>query len=87
MANAGEHAGETLVAHRPVLRVHQQPVVAAVRELLGDGWTVRVQKQSQFRSTRTQLLLEFGAGQRCIHRQILLMSAVTGVNGRTGSIS
>ena len=40
IGDAGQHSGKALVPHRPVLRVHEQPVVSAVRELFGDGRTV-----------------------------------------------
>ena len=44
IGDAAEHGGELFVAHGAVLRVDEQPVVSAVRELLGDGGTVRVEK-------------------------------------------
>ena len=33
------------MVHRAVLRIHQQPVVAAVRQLLGYGGAVGVEEQ------------------------------------------
>src|SRR5947207_3241647 len=52
----GEHRRQALEAHRTMLRVHQQPVVAAVRELFGDRRAMRIQEQSQLGRPGTQLL-------------------------------
>ena len=73
VGDAGQHAREAFVAHRPVLRVDQQPVVAAVRQLFGNGRTVRVQEQAQFRRAAAQLLLEFRSADRCMHGDTLLL--------------
>ena len=47
MRDGGEHGGEPLVIHGAVLGIDQQPVVAAVGELLGDGGTVGIQEQAE----------------------------------------
>ena len=51
VGDAGEHGGKLLVAHGAVLGVDQQPVVAAVGQLLGHGGAVRVQEQAHLRAS------------------------------------
>ena len=46
VARSRKHRGELLVVHGAVLGIDQQPVVAAVRELFGDGGTVGVEEQA-----------------------------------------
>ena len=46
-----------------MLRVHEQPVVAAVSELLGNGRAVRVEKETELRLARSKLLFEINTTQ------------------------
>jgi hypothetical protein len=62
--DAGQHGGEGLKSHGSVLGVDQQPVVAAVSQLLGDGGAVRIEKQTKLGFAFAQLLLELGSSER-----------------------
>ncbi len=44
--NSGKHRRKFFIAHGAVLGVDEQPVIAAVGQLLGDGRAVRVQEQT-----------------------------------------
>src|SRR6267142_66871 len=71
-----------------MLGVDQQPVVAAVRQLLRNGRTVRVQEQAHFRFAFAQLFLEFGATERGFgHSRILLSGCQSFLVYRRSSIS
>src|SRR6266446_2429759 len=72
VCNPRKHRGKFFVAHRPMLRVHQQPVVAAVSELLGDGGAVRVEEQAELGLARSKLLLEINTTQGGIGHESLL---------------
>src|SRR5262245_374364 len=60
--NRSEHRREPLVIHRTMLGIHEQPVVARVRELLSDRWAVGIEKQAELGAAFAKLLLEIGAG-------------------------
>ena len=63
-----EHRGEPLIAHGTMLRIHQHPVVAAMRELFGNRRTVRIQKQAELWRTRAQFILELNSGRHVSHK-------------------
>src|SRR5579871_1292404 len=67
ICNSREHCGKAFVAHRAVLRVYKQPVVAAVRELLSNGGAVRVEKKAEFRCPGAKFFLEVGSSQSVCH--------------------
>src|SRR5258707_13552963 len=71
-----------------MLGVDQQPVVAAVRQLLGNRWAVRVQEQAHFWLALSQLFLEFGDPERGFgHSRILLSGCQSFLVYRRSSIS
>src|SRR5215813_8086610 len=73
----GKHGRELFKAHGAVLGVYEQPVVAGMRELLGDGWTVGVQEQAHLRLACAQLLFEIGTVQFfCGHDWLLDLKEV-----------
>ena len=61
--DAAEHGGELFVAHGAVLGIDEQPVVSAVRELLGDGGAVGVEEQAHLGLSGAQLLFELGSAE------------------------
>ncbi len=63
VGDAAEHGGKFFVAHGAVLGVDQQPVVSAVRELLGDGGAVGVEEQAHLGLSGAELLFEFGSAE------------------------
>ena len=63
VGDAAEHRGKFFVAHGAVLGVDQQPVVSAVRELLGDRRAVGVEEQAHLGLSGAELLLEFGSAE------------------------
>jgi hypothetical protein len=71
VGNGCQHGGKFFVVHRSVLGVDQQPVVAAVGQLLGNGGAVSVQEQAHLRRAFAQLFLEIGATEGGFgHRKI-----------------
>ena len=65
--DTGKHRRKGLITHRPVLRIDQQPVVTAVRKLLGHRGAVRVDEQPYFRLARAQLLLKLRSAEYVTH--------------------
>ena len=63
VGDAAEHGGKFFVAHGAVLAVDQEPVVAAVGELLGDRGAVGVEEQAHLGLSGAELLFEFGSGE------------------------
>ncbi len=75
--DSAEHRRKFFVVHGAVLGIDEQPVVAAVRELLGDRGTVRVEEQADLWRALMQLLFEFGTAQsRFGHAKSLRKSKV-----------
>src|SRR5688572_29472243 len=50
-----------------MLGVHQQPVIATEGKLFCDSWTVRIQEQTQFRTSRAHLRLKFNSAKVVTH--------------------
>ena len=61
--DARQHRGKCLESHGAVLGIHQQPVVAAVRQLLGNGGAVRIHEQAELGPALAQLLLKLGSAE------------------------
>src|SRR4029077_1622528 len=71
--DAAQHGGKFFISHGAVLGVDEEPVVSAVRELLGDRRTVRVEEQAHLGLAGAQLLFELGSAQCGVgHMKILL---------------
>ena len=64
--DGAQHLGQFLVAHWSVLGVDQQPIVAAMRELFSDRWTVSCQPLTVACELSTAVLcsLQFDAQRR-----------------------
>ena len=50
-----------------MLRIHQQPVIATVRQLFGNSRTMRVEEQAHLGFAFSQLLLKFRSAQSFNH--------------------
>ena len=75
--DAAEHGRKFFVVHGAVLGIDEQPVVAAVRDLFGDGGAMRVEEQADLGRALMQLLFEFGTAQRGFgHAKFLRKSKV-----------
>ena len=81
-ADGPDHGGKRLVPHRAVLRVDQQPVVAAVGELLDRGRAVRIDEQAHLRLVVPQCGLELCTGQAVAHSVLLLCSSIRAARRR-----
>ena len=74
VGDAAEHGRQLLVVHGAVLGIDQQPIVAAVGQLFGDGGAVRVEEQAHLGRAIAQLLLEVSATEGGFgHRKFLRM--------------
>ena len=62
--DATQHGGKFFVAHGAVLGIDEEPIVSAMRELLGDGGAVGVEEQAHLGLAGAQLLFELGSA-RC----------------------
>ena len=65
--DSGQHGRQLWKAHGPVLCIDQQPVVAAVRQLFGDGGTVRIQEQAELGLSFAQLFLKLSSTEYFTH--------------------
>ena len=55
------------ITHRSMLRIHQQPIVAAMGQLLGDRRTVRIHEQAELGLPFAQLFLKLSSTEYFTH--------------------
>src|SRR5579872_178042 len=63
VGDAAKHGGKPLVTHGAMLGVDEQPIVATVGELLGDGGTMRIEEETHLGLSGAQLLFKFGSAE------------------------
>ena len=71
--DGGEHGRKLFVAHGPVLRVDQQPIVAAVRQVARRRSGCELQEQAHLGRSLAQMLFKRGSSANLTHVRILLL--------------
>lgn len=84
--DGAKHGGEVLMIHGSMLGVDEEPVVAGVRELFGDGGGMGVKEEAEFRRAGAELRLEFGTGKCVVRHRSPQRNTARGILGVSEAI-